>query len=151
MGDQGQIGDVEIQDLIITTKGATAGAILIEWNMQASSAGSAGMWDVHVRVGGATGTGLTPDECPALLNGVNARCNAASFMMHLTPSASGYFENIWLWVSDHDVEYVDSKFLVPWKRFPEDFQLTSAQRPQSDRRQQSNGAELGLCRPWLSG
>lgn len=71
------------------------------------------MWDVHVRVGGAKGTGLTPDECPALTNGVNAHCNAASLMMHITPLASGYFENIWLWGSDHMIEYVMLMHFLP--------------------------------------
>ena len=26
-------------------------------------------------------------------------------MMHITPSASAYLENIWLWVADHMSEY----------------------------------------------
>lgn len=26
-------------------------------------------------------------------------------MLHLTPEASGYFENMWLWVADHMIEY----------------------------------------------
>ena len=26
-------------------------------------------------------------------------------MMHITPKASGYFENMWLWVADHMIEY----------------------------------------------
>ncbi|KAB5517285.1 pectate lyase superfamily protein-domain-containing protein [Coniochaeta sp. 2T2.1] len=87
-----------------------AGAVLIEWNIRASAKGSAGLWDCHVRVGGAKGTDLTPNECPALTSGVAQGCNAASLMMHITPSASGYFENMWLWVADHDIEYVDVGF-----------------------------------------
>lgn len=94
-----------MQDLMITTKGPTAGAVLIEWNMRASEKGSAGLWDCHVRLGGATGTKLTPAECPALTTGIAQGCNAASLMMHITPLASGYFENMWLWVADHMIEY----------------------------------------------
>jgi hypothetical protein len=26
-------------------------------------------------------------------------------LMHVTKTASGYFENMWLWVADHDIEY----------------------------------------------
>ncbi|KAK0657899.1 pectate lyase superfamily protein-domain-containing protein [Cercophora newfieldiana] len=104
VGRKGEIGSVELQDLIITTKGPTAGAVLIEWNMESSGPGEAALWDVHVRIGGATGTGLTPDECPAVRSGVNANCNAASLMMHLTPTGSGYFENMWLWLADHDID-----------------------------------------------
>jgi hypothetical protein len=104
VGTAGQVGDVEIQDLLFTTRGATAGAILVEWNLQAASPGSAGLWDCHARVGGATGTQLTPAECPPAASGIDSGCSAASLLMHLTPSASGYFENMWLWVADHMVE-----------------------------------------------
>ncbi|KAL2137006.1 hypothetical protein VTI74DRAFT_10482 [Chaetomium olivicolor] len=85
VGEKGQIGNAELQDLITTAKGPTAG-------------------DVHVRIGGATRAGLTPDECPAVTSGVNANYNAASLMIHITPLGSGYFENMWLWLSDHDIE-----------------------------------------------
>ncbi|KAK5659440.1 hypothetical protein OQA88_641 [Cercophora sp. LCS_1] len=103
----GQVGNVEMQDLIFTTKGATAGAVLVEWNMAADAKGSAAMWDCHARIGGATGTDLTPDECPALRSGIAPNCNAASLMMHIKPGSSGYFENVWLWVADHDIDDPD--------------------------------------------
>jgi len=45
--------------MLFSVKGATAGAILMEWNVAASSQGSAGMWDSHFRVGGATGKETT--------------------------------------------------------------------------------------------
>jgi len=107
VGSPGIVGDVEMQDLIFTNRGATAGLILLEWNIRAASPGSAGLWDCHVRIGGATGTELTPDECPALRSGVAPGCNAGSLMMHITPTASGYFENMWLWVADHDIDDPD--------------------------------------------
>lgn len=103
----GQVGNVEMQDLIFTTKGPMAGAVLVEWNMAADAKGSAGMWDCHARIGGATGTDLTPDECPALRSGTAPNCNAASLIMHIKPGSSGYFENMWLWVSDHDIDDPD--------------------------------------------
>lgn len=102
-----------MQDLIFTTRGATAGAILVEWNIQARTQGSAGLWDCHARVGGATGTELTPAECPASTSGVDAGCSAASLMMHLTSEASGYFENMWLWGADHMLEYVSLSCSLP--------------------------------------
>ncbi|KAF6838862.1 LysM domain-containing protein [Colletotrichum musicola] len=107
VGNPGDVGDVEMQDIIVTTSGPTAGAILIQWNIEAASAGSAALWDVHVRIGGATGTKLTPAECPALTSGIAQGCNAASLMMHITSSASGYFENMWLWVADHMIDDPD--------------------------------------------
>jgi hypothetical protein len=33
-------------------------------------------------------------------------------MLHLTPKASGYFENMWLWVADHMIERVHFPSLV---------------------------------------
>jgi len=110
VGDAGQTGDVEMQDLLFTTRGPTAGAVLVEWNIRAASSGSAALWDCHARVGGATGTQLTPAECPPVTSGIDPGCSAASLMMHITPSASGYFENMWLWVADHMIEYVALSF-----------------------------------------
>ena len=103
----GQVGNVEMQDLLFTTKGPTAGAVLLEWNMAADAKGSAALWDCHVRIGGAAGTDLTPAECPALTSGIAPGCNAASLMMHIKPGASGYFENMWLWVADHMIDDPD--------------------------------------------
>jgi len=104
VGNPGDVGDVEMQDLIFTTVGPTAGAILVEWNIKADSPGSAGLWDCHAHIGGATGTKLTPAECPAVTSGIDQGCSAASMMMHLTSSGSGYFENMRLWGSDHMIE-----------------------------------------------
>ncbi|KAL4924556.1 glycoside hydrolase family 55 protein [Aspergillus undulatus] len=108
VGNQGDVGTVELQDLILTTKGPTAGAVLMQWNVRAASPGAAALWDVHARIGGATGTALTPQECPALRIGTNPpSCQAASLMFHLTSGASGYFENMWLWVADHMIDDPD--------------------------------------------
>ncbi|PGH35768.1 hypothetical protein GX50_01351 [[Emmonsia] crescens] len=108
VGNPGDQGGVEIQDLLFTTKGPTAGAVLVEWNIKATRAGSAGMWDSHVRIGGATGTELTSKECPAITSGVNGDgCKSGSLMMHITKSASAYMENVWLWTADHDIDDPD--------------------------------------------
>ncbi|KAJ3160489.1 hypothetical protein HDU88_007949 [Geranomyces variabilis] len=104
VGLPGDSGAIEMQDLLFTTHGATAGAILVEWNIKADQAGSAGMWDCHTRIGGATGTGLESAQCPAKTDGINQGCNAGSMMIHITDKASGYFENVWLWVADHDID-----------------------------------------------
>ncbi|KAF6824052.1 LysM domain-containing protein [Colletotrichum plurivorum] len=107
VGNAGDVGDIEMQDLIFTNRGPTAGLILVEWNVEASTPGSAGLWDCHVRIGGATGTELTPAECPPVTSGINSGCNAASLMFHLTTSGSGYFENMWLWLGDHMIDDPD--------------------------------------------
>ncbi len=40
----GDAGIIEIQDMLFTVKGATAGAIIVEWNVRQTSAASAGLW-----------------------------------------------------------------------------------------------------------
>jgi hypothetical protein len=44
VGNNGDVGDIEMQDLIFTNRGATAGLVLVEWNIRAASDGSAGLW-----------------------------------------------------------------------------------------------------------
>jgi hypothetical protein len=44
VGEKGQRGSVEMQGLIFTSKGPTAGVVFVEWNIRASGAGKAGMW-----------------------------------------------------------------------------------------------------------
>ncbi|KAJ6781688.1 hypothetical protein PWT90_10859 [Aphanocladium album] len=107
VGSDGDEGTIEMQDLLFTNRGPTAGLILVEWNVKASQPGAAALWDCHVRIGGATGTQLTPQECPPSTSGINGGCQAASLMMHITPKASGYFENMWLWVADHMIDDPD--------------------------------------------
>ncbi|KAH9219718.1 pectate lyase superfamily protein-domain-containing protein [Leptodontidium sp. 2 PMI_412] len=107
VGNPGDVGDVEMQDLLFTTRGATAGLILVQWNIKAANPGSAGLWDCHARIGGATGTKLTPAECPPVFTGIDKACSAGSLMMHLTSSGSGYFENMWLWGADHMLDDPD--------------------------------------------
>jgi hypothetical protein len=63
VGRRGEKGSVEIQDLLFTNVGATKGLINVEWNLEADKQGSAAMWDCHVRIGGAVGSGLTSKEC----------------------------------------------------------------------------------------
>ncbi|KAF6807463.1 glucan-beta-glucosidase, partial [Colletotrichum musicola] len=62
------------------------------------------MWDSHFRVGGAAGTDLQLKDCPSLATSVNSKCKAAAILMHVTHDASGYFDNVWLWVADHDLD-----------------------------------------------
>ncbi|KAG7428355.1 Glucan 1,3-beta-glucosidase [Fusarium oxysporum f. sp. raphani] len=107
VGLPGQVGVIEVQNMMVTVKGATAGAIMMEWNVHESSQGSAGLWDTHFRVGGAAGTDLTAKDCPKLSGKVNPNCVAASLMLYLTPDSSGYFKNVWMWTADHDFDTAD--------------------------------------------
>jgi glucan 1,3-beta-glucosidase len=93
----GQSGQVEWSDMIVSTQGTQAGAILIEWNLASPATTPSGMWDVPTRVGGFAGSNLQVANCPATPGSgtVNANCIAAYMSMHITPSASGlYMENV---------------------------------------------------------
>lgn len=112
----GEIGYVEMSDIIVSTQGATAGAIGIEYNLNTPAAESicspgappSGLWDVHVRIGGFTGSQLQVADCaitPDQPNLVKANCIAGFMSMHVTPSARNlYMENNWIWVADHDID-----------------------------------------------
>jgi hypothetical protein len=98
VGEDGSKGVVEISDLMFTTKGRTAGVVLIEWNVHEDNKGSAAMWDVIVRVGGAAGTDLTVENC-LWSRRFQRDCMSSSMMLHVTPKASIYMENMWFWVA----------------------------------------------------
>jgi len=103
VGETGDIGLVEISDILFTVRGPTAGCVLLEWNIHESSQGSAAMWDSYFRIGGAEGSQLQAEDCPT--NNTNATlCTAASLAFHMTPGSSGYFEATWIWVADHDID-----------------------------------------------
>ena len=106
VGTPGSTGQVEWSDMIVATQGAQAGAVLIEWNL-ATSGTPSGMWDVHTRVGGFTGSNLQVAQCikNPTQTSINSGCIGAFMSMHITPSASGlYMENNWLWTADHDID-----------------------------------------------
>lgn len=96
MGVEGDVGVIEIQDMLFTVLGPTAGAILVQWNVAESVQGSAAMWDSYIRIGGAIGSKLQKSECPKQSGKVKPGCIAASLLLHLTPSSNAYLENIWV-------------------------------------------------------
>ncbi|KAJ5889305.1 exo-beta-1-3-glucanase [Penicillium tannophilum] len=106
VGTAGQAGQVEWSDMIVSTQGAQAGAILVEWNLAASGTPS-GIWDVHARIGGFTGSDLQVAQCEKTPSStsINSACIAAFMTLHVTASASNlYLENVWLWTADHDID-----------------------------------------------
>lgn len=44
VGRRGDVGIIEIQDLMFTVSGATAGAVVVEWNAKEETQGSVGLW-----------------------------------------------------------------------------------------------------------
>ncbi|RDX56567.1 exo-beta-1,3-glucanase [Lentinus brumalis] len=107
VGNAGDEGIVEISDIIFATQGPAAGAIVVEWNIHSNQQGGAGMWDTHIRLGGAAGTNLLAGNCPS--GSQNPDCSAAFLALHLTPQSNAYLEGTWVWLADHDLDSGGSK------------------------------------------
>ncbi|KAH7329416.1 family 55 glycoside hydrolase [Stachybotrys elegans] len=110
VGQPGDVGNIEMQDLMFETRGPQPGAILMEFNVEGQTKGSAALFDVHFRVGGSAGTLLQSDRCsktPEVPTSVNPECIGSFMLMHVTKEASIYMENNWLWVSDHELDRDD--------------------------------------------
>lgn len=103
VGDPGREGIAEIGGVIFSTRGPTAGAIVLQWNVHSNTKGGAGLWDSYVRLGGTAGSELQVSQCPKNAVG-NKNCFAAFLAVHLTPHSNGYFEGTWIWLADHDFE-----------------------------------------------
>jgi glucan 1,3-beta-glucosidase len=114
VGTSGSTGHVEWPDMIVATHGTQAGAVLIEWNL-ATSGTPSGMWDVHTRIGGFTGSELQVAQCEKnnATTTIHNACIGGFMSMHITASASGlYMENNWLWTADHDIDDSDNTQLT---------------------------------------
>ncbi|KAM0738325.1 hypothetical protein ACQRIT_006062 [Beauveria bassiana] len=110
VGNPGDVGTVEMQDIIFSTMGPQPGAILMEFNVAGQDKGAAGLWDLHFRVGGFEGTKLQSNQCskdPQKLSPPKPECIGAFMLMHITSQASAYLENTWFWVADHELDLGD--------------------------------------------
>ena len=115
VGSPGDKGSVEISDLLFTASGPTAGLVAVEWNIEADSKGSAGMWGAkfvvlhtpislltreQIRISASVARKAAPSKLPTAQNQrVRLVANAwgASLLLHLTASSSAYLENVWAW------------------------------------------------------
>ncbi|KAG1748973.1 glycoside hydrolase family 55 protein [Suillus paluster] len=112
VGVPGSQGVTEITDIVFTTQGPAAGAIVVEWNVRDpfDQQAAAGMWDSHIRdllflLIIANGTHLQDADCPAGSN--SPACFAAFLGLHLTYGATAYLEGTWVWLADHDLDGLD--------------------------------------------
>ncbi|CAG2112173.1 unnamed protein product [Medioppia subpectinata] len=105
VGEPGEQGLAELSELMVTTQGPVPGAILLQINLHepAGAKGAVGLWDVHFRVGGATGTKLQSDLCPRG-GAFKPECQGAFMMLHIAPTGSALIDNMWAWVADHDLD-----------------------------------------------
>ncbi|KAJ3160264.1 hypothetical protein HK101_000933 [Irineochytrium annulatum] len=107
-GEPGDQGPLELSDLLLTTRGPAPGVLLLQWNIRdrPGHQGECGTWDVHTRVGGAAGSLMGSASCPPTPGGAPPlpSCMGAWAHAHVTRGASAYFENMWLWTADHDLD-----------------------------------------------
>lgn len=100
IGNPGQIGLAQIQDMRFSVADIAPGAIILQVNMAGSLPGDVGLWNTHILVGGTADTNVN-----VACNGSNtATCLAAFAMLHLTSSSSCYIDNMWGWTADHSLE-----------------------------------------------
>ncbi|KAJ7724091.1 exo-beta-1,3-glucanase [Mycena maculata] len=104
VGAPGSSGLVEITDIVFSTIGPAGGAIVVEWNVAQTTQGGAGMWDSHIRLGGAAGTNLLATNCPSSGSGGTTNCLAAYAGLHLTATSTAYLEGTWVWLADHELD-----------------------------------------------
>lgn len=115
VGAPGSSGVVEITDMIFTTRGPAAGAIIVEWNVHDPSGqqATAGAWDTHLIIGGTAQSGLQVGQCPTSGAGGN-NCFADFLGLHLTSGSSAYLEGMWVWLADHDLDSGGSQQISLW-------------------------------------
>ncbi|KAL6154117.1 hypothetical protein ACJQWK_01865 [Exserohilum turcicum] len=111
----GEMGRVEMSDVILSTQGEQAGAILLEYNLGTYDEEPSGFWDVHVRIGGFYGSDLQTPQCEKTANvtitesNLDRDCIAAYMSWHVTKYGAGvYMENTWIWTADHDLDEADN-------------------------------------------
>ncbi|RXW22391.1 hypothetical protein EST38_g3456 [Candolleomyces aberdarensis] len=96
VGKPGDVGIVEIRDIVFSTAGSAPGAVIVEWNVKepTETQAGAGMWDSQIRTCGVSQIG----------EGRYEDCFAAFLNLHITKQASAYLEATWVWLADHDLD-----------------------------------------------
>jgi hypothetical protein len=100
VGNGGDVGTAQIQDMRFTVSDVLPGAIIIQFNMAGTSPGQVALWNSLVTVGGTLGASALTSTCTDASN----ECRAAFLGIHLAPTSSAYIENVWNWVADHMTE-----------------------------------------------
>ncbi|KAI1413046.1 glycoside hydrolase family 55 protein [Hypoxylon sp. FL1857] len=100
VGNSGDVGTAQIQDMRFTVSDVLPGAIILQFNIAGSAPGDVALWNSLVTVGGTLGASALAGACGSASN----ECQAAFLGMHFAPSSSVYVENVWNWVADHFTE-----------------------------------------------
>ncbi|EPS36638.1 hypothetical protein H072_9858 [Dactylellina haptotyla CBS 200.50] len=98
IGQPGDQGLVEIQDIVVTAKGGSSGAISYQWNLKGATQNGdmSGMWDAHSIIGAQPFSNLEPHQCAhnSASTSIRRQCIGAFMHIHLSrSSAFAYLEN----------------------------------------------------------
>ncbi|KAK7741827.1 hypothetical protein SLS53_004892 [Cytospora paraplurivora] len=100
VGNRGDVGTAQIQDMRFTVSDVLSGAIILQFNMAGNKPGDVALWNSLVTVGGTRGDDALTAACTDPSN----ECRAAFLGIHLAATSSVYIENVWNWVADHSPE-----------------------------------------------
>ncbi|KAJ5999469.1 Pectin lyase fold/virulence factor [Penicillium sp. IBT 35674x] len=100
LGNPGDVGLIEIQDMRFSVGEILPGAKVLEINAAGQQPGDVGLWNTVVMVGGTAETSIS-NVCTSQ---DPKDCMAAFMVMHLTESSSAYIENFWGWTADHNLD-----------------------------------------------
>ncbi|KAE8356327.1 pectate lyase superfamily protein-domain-containing protein [Aspergillus coremiiformis] len=100
IGQNGDVGVVEIQDMRFSVAEILPGAKILEINIAGSAPGDVALWNTIATVGGTAETSIA-NSCT---NQDTSQCMAAFMVLHLTKSSSAYIENFWGWTADHNLD-----------------------------------------------
>ncbi|KAF3132931.1 hypothetical protein TWF703_007069 [Orbilia oligospora] len=95
IGKPGQTGRVEIQDILVTAKAGSAGAISFQWNLKGPDLSNdvGGMWSCHSVIGAQPFSGLEAAQCSHGARPLS-KCTGGFMHLHITRHASNiYLEN----------------------------------------------------------
>ncbi|KAJ6115367.1 Exo-beta-1-3-glucanase, partial [Penicillium sp. IBT 16267x] len=107
LGNPGDVGLIEIQDMRFSVGEILPGAKVLEINAAGQQPGDVGLWNTNVMVGGTAESSIS-NVCTSQ---DPKDCMAAFMVMHLTESSSAYIENFWGWTADHNLDS-DSLFTI---------------------------------------
>lgn len=108
VGNEGDVGVVEIQEMRFTVAQKSPGAKIVEVNIAGAFPGDVAFWNCLITIGGTADTTIST----ACTDQDSKNCMAAFMAMHLTSSSSAYIENVWGWTADHNLDGGPSPIII---------------------------------------
>lgn len=99
IGNSGDVGTVDIQNMRFDVGEQLPGAIIVQVNMAGNNPGDVAIHNSLVTVGGTRDSTI---NC-----GNEGSCKGAYIGLHLTESSSAYIDNVWCWLADHQTDNDD--------------------------------------------